>query len=95
MSALWVNGIGVGAGLCSMVSFVPQIARILRERNAEAVSARMYLISTLGFTLWAGYGLVQRSWPLVLSNLVNLGLVSTILVLKLRWPDGQASTPRG
>ena len=78
-----------------MVSFIPQIAKILRERNTESVSRRMYLISVVGFVLWTGYGWVQHSWPLVLSNLVNLGLVSAILVLTLVWPDGESSPASG
>ncbi len=95
MSSLVVNAIGVAAGLCSMVSFVPQIAKILRERDAQAVSYRMYLISVAGFALWSAYGWAQHSWPLVLSNLVNLGLVASILALKLRWPGGESASSRG
>ena len=92
MSAFVVEGVGVAAGLCSMTSFIPQIAKILRERNAETVSRRMYLVSVVGFSLWIAYGVFKQSWPLMLSNLINLGLVSTILVLKLRWP-GETSSP--
>ena len=55
----------------------------------------MYLISVAGFTLWSAYGWAQHSWPLVLSNLVNLGLVATILALKLRWPGGESAPSRG
>ncbi len=95
MHGFLVEGLGVAAGLCSMTSFVPQIAKILRERNAETVSLRMYLVSVVGFSLWIAYGLFKQSWPLMLSNLVNLGLVSTILVLKLRWPGDGSSLPRG
>ena len=95
MHGFWVEGVGVAAGLCSMTSFVPQIAKILRERSAETVSRRMYLVSVVGFSLWIAYGLFKQSWPLMLSNLVNLGLVSTILVLKLRWPGDGSSPSRG
>ncbi len=94
MHALMVEGVGVAAGLCSMTSFVPQIAKILRERSAETVSRRMYLVSVVGFGLWIAYGLFKQSWPLVLSNLVNLGLVSTILALKLKWPGEGSASPR-
>ena len=95
MTGVWVNAIGVCAGLCSMVSFIPQIARILRERNAQSVSRRMYLISVAGFALWSAYGWIQHSWPLVLSNLVNLSLVAVILALKLRWPGREPEPVSG
>ena len=37
MNSLAINAVGVGAALCSMTSFVPQIVKIVRERDASAV----------------------------------------------------------
>ena len=33
--ALLVNAVGVGAALCSMTSFAPQLIKIWRERDAS------------------------------------------------------------
>jgi MtN3 and saliva related transmembrane protein len=79
--------VGVVAAGCSMSSFVPQILKILRERDASAVSARMYLVTVAGFAAWIAYGLMIGSWPVAGSNAVNFGLASIILVLKLRLGD--------
>jgi MtN3 and saliva related transmembrane protein len=79
-----MNALGVAAALCSMASFVPQIAKILREGHAESVSLRMYAITVTGFVLWTLYGLAIHSWPVAASNVVNLGLAGAILVLKWR-----------
>jgi MtN3 and saliva related transmembrane protein len=84
MNPLWINIVGVGAALCSMTSFVPQIIKIVRERDAEGVSLRMYLVTVAGFCLWIGYGALIHSWPVAVSNLVNLALAGTILALKWR-----------
>jgi MtN3 and saliva related transmembrane protein len=67
-----------------MASFVPQILKILRERDAEAVSLRMYLVTVTGFVLWIAYGLLLGSWPVYISNGVNLVLAGAILALKWR-----------
>ena len=40
--------VGTGAALCSMTSFVPQIAKIVRERDASGVSLRMPRCWVLG-----------------------------------------------
>ena len=85
-----VDAVGVGAGLCSMASFVPQIVKILREKRVEAVSLRMYVVTVTGFTLWITYGLLLGSWPVWASNSVNLVLAGTILALKLRYGEGEA-----
>ena len=85
MSTLMVDAVGVGAGLCSMSSFVPQIVKILRERDAESVSLRMYIVTVTGFVLWTTYGALLGSWPVWVSNAVNLSLAAAILALKLRY----------
>jgi MtN3 and saliva related transmembrane protein len=86
-ATLLVNAIGVGAAVCSMTSFVPQVIKLVRERDGAGVSIRMYLISVLGFSLWTMYGVLSSSWPVAGSNVVNLALVLTILVLKRRLGD--------
>lgn len=85
MSALSTDIIGVGAGLCSMASFVPQLVKIVRERDVSAISIRMYVVTVVGFGLWIAYGLMLGSWPVAASNTVNLGLAGAILALKWRW----------
>jgi MtN3 and saliva related transmembrane protein len=86
------TAVGVAAAACSMSSFVPQILKILRERDASAVSTRMYLVTVTGFAAWIVYGLMIGSWPVAGSNIVNCALAATVLVLKLRLGDGPART---
>lgn len=88
MSQLFVNAVGTAAALCSMASFVPQVLKIIKERDASSVSLRMYLVTVTGFALWLTYGVMLKSWPLIASNAVSLALSSAILALKLRYPDG-------
>jgi len=80
--------VGTGAALCSMASFVPQIAKLRRERDASSVSLRMYAVTVTGFTLWTTYGLMIGSWPVAASNIVCLALSATILALKWRFSRG-------
>ncbi|MBP8245443.1 MAG: SemiSWEET transporter [Phenylobacterium sp.] len=77
--------VGTLAALCSMASFVPQIAKIWSEKNARSVSLRMYAVTVTGFALWIGYGFLIDSWPVSASNTVCLILSGTILGLKWRF----------
>ncbi len=79
------NVVGTLAALCSMTSFVPQIAKIWRERDASSVSLRMYAVTVTGFSLWIAYGLLIGSWPVAVANAVCLALSATILTLKWRF----------
>lgn len=68
-----------------MTSFTPQIFKILREKHADDVSLRMFLLTVTGFVLWTTYGVMSRSWPVAASNAVCLALSGIILFLKLRF----------
>jgi MtN3 and saliva related transmembrane protein len=92
VSQLIANALGVGAALCSMTSFAPQIAKIWRERDAASVSLRMYLVTVAGFSLWTSYGVLIRSWPVAASNAVCLLMSGAVLALK--WRFSRASHPR-
>ena len=87
------DAIGTGAALCSMTSFVPQIVKIWRERDASSVSLRMYAVTVTGFALWITYGAMIGSWPVAASNVVCLVLSATILALKWRFSRGRRAQP--
>ena len=96
------NILGTGAALCSMASFVPQILKIWRERDASSVSFRMYAVTVTGFSLWIAYGAMITSWPVVGSNIVCLALSANAgaaasaahnLVLTWRFERGQSLPP--
>jgi MtN3 and saliva related transmembrane protein len=87
-----VNAVGVAAGLCSMTSFVPQLFKIWRERDASGVSLRMFAVTACGFILWTSFGVLQSSWPIAASNAVCLLLVLGILALRLRFGEGEAGS---
>ena len=79
----WITILGFAAALCSTVSFVPQALRILKTRDTGAISAPMYGLTTLGFSLWFGYGTAKQEWPLILTNGVCFVLAAFILTMTI------------
>ena len=75
-----------------MTSFLPQLFKIVRERRAEGVSLRTYMVTVTGFCLWIAYGLMLGSWPVAASNSVSLLLSGAILALRWRYGDGEADS---
>jgi MtN3 and saliva related transmembrane protein len=86
-----VEGLGGAAALCSMVSFAPQLTKIWREKDASAVSLRMYAVSVGGFALWITYGALIGRWPVIVCNAICLAMCVAILTLKWRY-DGVERT---
>ena len=91
-SDLLINIVGVGAAVCSMTSFAPQLIKIWKEKDASSVSLRMYLVTVAGFVLWTIYGVMLGKWPIVGSNAVCLTMSAAVLMLKLRYPGEDAKT---
>jgi MtN3 and saliva related transmembrane protein len=84
MQTWWLTALGLAAGLCTSLSFVPQVLKAWRERDTEAISKRMYVASLIAYGLWIVHGLMITSVPVILFNVVNVVLAGIILVLKLR-----------
>lgn len=81
MTGEWI---GYVAATLTTLSFLPQAVKTIRTRDTRAISLGMYVAFTVGVACWFFYGVVLASWPMIVSNLVTLGLSATILVLKLR-----------
>ncbi len=74
----------VAAGL-SAISFLPQIIKIWRFRSVKDISTGMYVIYAISVILWLIYGVIIKSEPLILAEILTLVLVFTILTLKYLW----------
>jgi MtN3 and saliva related transmembrane protein len=79
--------LGYVAAALTTLSFAPQAWLIFRTRDVSGVSLGMYSALVSGIVLWLVYGLLIRSWPLVVANAVTLSLAGSILVMKLRLPS--------
>ena len=76
--------VGLAAGALSTWSFVPQIVKIWREGDTEAISKRMFALRAFGLTLWTVYGFGIGSIPILIFSALNLIASIVILVLKMR-----------
>ena len=82
MSLEWT---GYVAATLTTLAFVPQAVKTIRSRDTKAISLVMYVVFTVGVVFWLAYGIALRSWPMIVSNIITLGLSGTILWLKLRY----------
>jgi MtN3 and saliva related transmembrane protein len=79
-----VDAIGASGAVLTTLCWVPQTAKIIREREARAISLPATTLCTLGVLLWLVYGLAIVDGPLIGSSIATLAMTATILVLKIR-----------
>lgn len=80
-----IQTIGLLAGLCTTIAFVPQVVKCWRSRSTSDISLGMFLIMTLGVGLWLAYGFLSHDLPLILANGVTFVLVLLVLLMKVRF----------
>lgn len=71
--------IGGLAALCTIITFVPQVIKIMKTNNVEGISLYMYIISVIGVILWFIYGLLIRSSSLIITNIFIFPMAAFIL----------------
>ena len=81
-----VNTLGIVAGVLTSVSMIPQLIKVIKEKNVEDLSWVMILVLICGLSLWVWYGILKDELPIILSNafavLVNLILLICLILFR-------------
>ena len=70
-----VTVVSLFAAALLMISFVPQAVTIIRTRDTEGISLKMYVITVTGFVAWLTYGVLVKQWAIIGQNIICLGSV--------------------
>jgi MtN3 and saliva related transmembrane protein len=77
--------IGTVAGTLTTASFLPQVITVYRRKSARDLSFAYLLVFAIGVACWFIYGLLIRSVPVVITNVVTLTLVIAIMAMKTQF----------
>ena len=79
------DSIGFFAAACTTLSFLPQAIKVYRTRHTRDLSLPMYVILSAGMFMWACYGVMLASLPIIAANVVSLAFCGYIVCMKLRY----------
>jgi MtN3 and saliva related transmembrane protein len=79
--------IGLFAGICTAISLLPQLVKIIREKKANAISYGMLAILMLGLVSWIVYGALKSDFPIILTNCVSLVLNILIVIFTVKYKN--------
>lgn len=77
--------LGLLAGFCTSLAFIPQVVQIYHSKSTEGISLLMYFIYSIGLVLWILYGVLIGSEAVMISNAITLLAAIAIILMKLRW----------
>jgi MtN3 and saliva related transmembrane protein len=81
--------IGILAGILTSTSMIPQLVKIIKEKNAENVSHFMIIILILGTGLWAYYGVLKKDMPIIITNVFSCTVNAITLFCKFRFTNNK------
>jgi MtN3 and saliva related transmembrane protein len=82
-----VEVLGLAAGSCTTIAFLPQVVKTWKSRTAKDLSLGMFSFFCFGVLLWLVYGIMMHDIPVIAANLLTLILASTLLFFKLRFKE--------
>lgn len=81
---MFITILGLVAAAFTTFSMFPQVIRIFKSKSTKDISLPMYIVLSIGCFLWLVYGLLIKSPPIYLANIISLIFSVSILVLKIK-----------
>ncbi|WP_294220407.1 SemiSWEET transporter [uncultured Chryseobacterium sp.] len=82
------NLLGIIAGVLTSVAMLPQLIKVIRQKNADDLSWGMLMVLISGLSLWVWYGFLKDELPIIISNafavIVNVTLLVCCMIYKKR-----------
>lgn len=85
MDINYIAIIGLIAGTCTTISFLPQVIKIIKTKETKDISISMYIILATGMLLWIIYGIFIEALPVILANTISFVFATIILIFKIRY----------
>lgn len=79
------NILGMIAGVLTSISMMPQLIKVIREKDVTNISLVMLLILISGLGLWVWYGILKDEWPIIITNAFAFVLNSILLTCYFRY----------
>ena len=68
MASLWIETIGIIAGVLGIIAWFPQLKKIWVEKSSEGISLSAFSLILGALSLWFFYGYMINSPALMISN---------------------------
>ncbi len=80
-----VQIVGIVAGICTGISMLPQLIKIIKQKKADDISWFMLVILMTGLAGWVWYGILKEDYPIIVTNAFSFLVNSAILFCRIRF----------
>ena len=83
--------IGLIAGILTSVSLLPQLIKVIKEKDAKSLSIGMLITLIAGNSLWTYYGIMIKNTPIILTNIFSDVVNITLLIFSIKYKKKEGS----
>lgn len=76
---------GYAGALGVSLILIPQVIKTYREKNVRGLSLTFLLLNLWTSGTFLIYGVLERIWPMIVSNIISLSCCFQLLFLYLKW----------
>ena len=77
--------VGLTAGICTSMSLVPQLAKLVKHKKAKEISLFYLIILFMGLAFRIWYGILRDDIPILVTNGFSLVINGIIIVLGIKY----------
>ncbi|HEY9125309.1 MAG TPA: SemiSWEET family transporter [Bacteroidales bacterium] len=82
---LFTEIVGYLAAVFGTALMLPQVYKSIKTKRVDDISMSMLVVYVINCTLWEVYGLLIHAMPVILCNIIALGIGIVQLVLKFKY----------
>ena len=85
MEKIMIDILGYISATLTTIAFLPQIIKTVQTKSAKDVSMGMFVLFTIGVFLWIIYGILTKTYPVLIANAVIFCLALAQIILKIKY----------
>ena len=84
MAEMWIEAIGLFAGVLGIIAWVPQIREVWVNKRHEGISLPTFSVVAVALGLWLLYGILVDSISMIIANVMTLTVIFAVIIGVLR-----------
>ena len=80
MAEMWIEAIGLFAGVLGIIAWIPQIREVWIHKRHDGISIATFSVVTIALGLWLIYGILVDSIAMIVANIMTLGVILAVVI---------------
>ncbi len=80
MAEMWIEAIGLFAGVLGIIAWIPQIREVWIHKRHDGISIATFSVVTIALGLWLIYGILVDSIAMIVANIMTLCVILAVII---------------